>query len=159
MDILYIQSKPILHVVDEGTRYQTGRWLRNIGAKHTWDTLRECWIDTYLGPPEQIIADIGSNFKSQEFKQYASVTGTNIKIVLVEAHHSIGIVKRYHGLLQRIFRIITDEIPDLSKEMALQMAFKAINNTVGLDRLIPILLIYSAYPQITKYNPPSPITT
>ena len=39
------------------------------------------------------------------------------------------------------------------------MAFKAINNTIGPDRLIPILLIYSAYPRITKYNPPSPITT
>ena len=159
VDILYIQSKPILHVVDEGTRYQTGRWLRNIGAKHTWDTLRECWIDTYLGPPEQITADIGSNFKSQEFKQYASVTGTNIKIVPVEAHHSIGIVERYHGPLRRIFRIIADEIPDLSKEMALQMAFKAINDTAGPDGLIPTLLVYGAYPRITEYDPPSPTTT
>jgi F0F1-type ATP synthase membrane subunit b/b' len=37
--------------------------------------------------------------------------------------------------------------------MALQMAFKAINDTIGLDSLIFILLVYSAYPQITEYNP------
>jgi hypothetical protein len=32
------------------------------------------------------------------------------------------------------------------------MAFKAINDIVKLNRLILILLVYSAYPQITKYN-------
>ena len=39
------------------------------------------------------------------------------------------------------------------------MAFKAINNTIGPDRLIPTLLIYGAYPRITEYDPPSPTTT
>jgi hypothetical protein len=33
------------------------------------------------------------------------------------------------------------------------MAFKAINNIIKLNRLILILLVYSAYPQITEYNP------
>jgi hypothetical protein len=36
--------------------------------------------------------------------------------------------------------------------MALQIAFKAINNIVGLNRLVLTLLVYSAYPQITEYN-------
>jgi hypothetical protein len=35
----------------------------------------------------------------------------------------------------------------------LQIAFKAINNTIRLDSLILILLIYSAYLQITKHDP------
>jgi hypothetical protein len=34
------------------------------------------------------------------------------------------------------------------------MAFKAINDTIRLDKLVLTLLIYSAYPQITKHNPP-----
>ena len=33
------------------------------------------------------------------------------------------------------------------------MAFKAINDVVGLNRLVLILLVYSAYLQITKYDP------
>jgi hypothetical protein len=33
------------------------------------------------------------------------------------------------------------------------MAFKAINNIVRLNRLMLRLLIYSIYPQITKYDP------
>jgi hypothetical protein len=32
------------------------------------------------------------------------------------------------------------------------MAFKAINDIVGLNRLVLTLLVYSAYLQITKYN-------
>jgi hypothetical protein len=33
------------------------------------------------------------------------------------------------------------------------MAFKAIDNIVRLDRLVLTLLVYSAYPRITKYDP------
>jgi hypothetical protein len=33
------------------------------------------------------------------------------------------------------------------------MAFKAINDIVGLDGLILILLVYSVYPRITEYDP------
>lgn len=42
MDILYITGKPILHVVDEATRFQTRRWLKDISARHVWDQLRSC---------------------------------------------------------------------------------------------------------------------
>ena len=38
------------------------------------------------------------------------------------------------------------EIPEISKEIALQMAFKAINNTASLKGLVPTLLVFGAYP-------------
>jgi hypothetical protein len=37
------------------------------------------------------------------------------------------------------------------------MAFKAINDIVRLDSLVLILLVYSAYPQITEHDPLSPL--
>ena len=42
VDIMYIDNEPILHVIDEATRFQSTRWLANISARHTWDTLRLC---------------------------------------------------------------------------------------------------------------------
>jgi hypothetical protein len=30
-----------------------------------------CWIDTYLGPPDNIVHDAGKNFASAEFRQHA----------------------------------------------------------------------------------------
>ena len=36
------------------------------------------------------------------------------------------------------------------------MAIKAINNTAGLDRLVPTLLVYGAYLRISKLDPLTP---
>ena len=35
------------------------------------------------------------------------------------------------------------------------MFIKAINNIVKLDEIVPTLLVFGAYLQITKYNTPS----
>jgi hypothetical protein len=45
--------------------------------------------------------------------------GTKVKIVPIEAHNSVGIVERYHGLVQRAYLIIVAEIKGISKEIAL----------------------------------------
>ena len=66
----------------------------------------------------------------------------------------MGIVERYYRLIRRAYSIIIAEIPSISKDMALQMAFKAINDTARLNRLVLTLLVYSAYPRITEHDPP-----
>ena len=38
------------------------------------------------------------------------------------------------------------------------MAVKAVNDTAGLDRLVPTLLVYRAYPRINNLDPPTPFT-
>ena len=50
---------PALHAVDEATRFQTARFLKDISAEIVWDTLRACWIDTYVGPPDMLVHDAG----------------------------------------------------------------------------------------------------
>ena len=39
------------------------------------------------------------------------------------------------------------------------MAVKAINNTASPDGLVPTLLVYGAYPRISKLDPPTPSVT
>jgi hypothetical protein len=112
--------------------------------------LRTCWINTYLGPSDLITYNAGKNFASNKFKQYASVIGVGTKGVLVKAYNSIGIVKRYHSLIQRAYQIIVSEIPELNKDIALQMAFKAINNSAGPNGLVLTLLVFKAYPKIVE---------
>ena len=48
--------------------------------------------------------------------------------------------------LRHVYKIISLELEDISKELTLQIAVKAINNSASLDRLIPTLLVFSAYP-------------
>jgi hypothetical protein len=82
--------------------------------------------------------------------------GINTKSVPLEAHNSIGMVERFHTPLRRIYRIITVELPNIGKEMALQMTFKAINDTAGLDGLVPTLLVFGAYPRMVDSDKPNP---
>ncbi|PVH81303.1 hypothetical protein DL98DRAFT_416855, partial [Cadophora sp. DSE1049] len=118
-----------------------------------------CWIDTYLGPPDTIAHDAGKNFVSNEFRQYAIKVGTATKTVPVEAHNSIGLVERYHGPLRRIYQIILSEIPGINRDLALQMAFKALNDSAGTDGLIPTLLVFGAYPRMAFTDAPAATVT
>jgi hypothetical protein len=81
------------------------------------------------------------------------------KAIPVEAHWSIGLVERAHPALRRAYQIITDECKDIHKELALQMAVKAVNDTAGPDGLVPTLLVYGAYPRISNLDPPAPSVT
>jgi hypothetical protein len=68
-----------------------------------------------------------------------------MKIASVKAHNSVGIVKHYYSPVWCVYSIITTEIYNIDRDMALQMAFKAINDSAGPDSLIPTLLVFSAY--------------
>ena len=68
-------------------------------------------------------------------------------------------VECYYSPLRRVYHIITAELLDISKDIALQIAFKAINDFTGPDGLIPTLLVFGAYLCIVKSNTPNPIVT
>jgi hypothetical protein len=84
-----------------------------------------------------------------------------IKEVPVKAYNSVGQVERYYTPLQHAYEIIQDELKDeqINKEIMLQMAVKAINDSAGPDGIVPTLLVFDAYPRLTKMDPPSPSVT
>jgi len=79
-----------------------------------------------------------------------------VKEVPIKAYNSIKKVEQYYALLRRAYKIIFLELKDASKELTLQIAVKAINDFASLDRLVPTLLVFSAYPQMTNNSPLSP---
>ncbi|KJZ72869.1 hypothetical protein HIM_07813 [Hirsutella minnesotensis 3608] len=155
VDVMHLDSRPVLHAVDLATSFQAGRFLQNISAKETWEALKLCWIDTYLGPPDVITHDAGTNFASSEFQAEAKLLGITCHQVPVEAHWSIGKVERYHAPIRRAYEILKAELKTASAESLLQMAFKSVNDTAGPDGLVPTLLVFGAYPRITVDSPPS----
>ena len=74
----------------------------------------------------------------------------------VKAHNLVGIVERYYGPLCCIYHIIIVELLDIGKDMALQMAFKAINNSTGPNGLTPTLLVFKTYLYIVESDAPNP---
>jgi len=68
-----------------------------------------------------------------------------VKEVPIKVYNSIRKIERYYALLRRVYKIISLKLKDASKELTLQIAIKAINNSAGPDRLVPTLLVFSAY--------------
>ena len=69
-----------------------------------------------------------------------------VKEVPIKAYNNIRKVEWYYMLLYRVYKIISSELKGISKEFTLQIAIKAVNDFASLNRLIPILLVFGAYP-------------
>ena len=68
-----------------------------------------------------------------------------VKEVPIKVYNSIGKVKWYYMPVYYIYKIISSELKGASKELTLQIAIKAVNNSASPDGLIPILLVFGAY--------------
>ena len=69
-----------------------------------------------------------------------------VKEVPVKAYNNIRKVEWYYMPLRRVYKIIFLKLKGVSKELTLQIAVKAINDFTSLNRLVPILLVFSTYP-------------
>jgi hypothetical protein len=96
---------------------------------------------------------------TREFRQYAANMSIEIKTILVKAHHSIEMIKRYHESLRRIYAIIIAEMLTIDPESVLQMSFKTLNDSVELDDLVSTLLMFEAYPRMIESNASSSTIT
>ena len=152
VDIFYIEEKPVLHFIDEATRFQTDKWLKNIIVKNVWNQLRTCWIDIYFGSFDLISADAEKQFVVQKFRHYANNMKIMKKNVSVETHHSIDQIERYHELFRKIYLIIISKIPGMDSDFELQMTLKTVNDSIESHELISILLIFGAYSRMTKLD-------
>jgi hypothetical protein len=155
VNVIYINGKLVLYAVNEAILFQVARFLADIQARTIWNIFKAIWIDTYVGPPDIIITDAGKNFKSSEFVANARILAIEIEEIPVEAHNSIGKIKRYHGPLKRAFEVITADLGiSLAPEYVLQMAVKAVNDTAGHDGFVPTFLMFEIYPRFLPLSPP-----
>jgi hypothetical protein len=75
-----------------------------------------------------------------------------IKIVLIEFHHSIKIIERYHDSLRRVYIIIVFEIFNIDSKSILQLTFKALNDSTDFNDLVSILLMFDTYSRMIEMN-------
>ena len=152
-DVMYINQKPVLHVVDEATHFCAALFLRSMSAADTWNALVRCWSNVYLGPPDYLRIDQGTNFVAKEFKGLAATEGVELLEAPVESPSTMSHVERYHGPLRTAFIKLRNEISFLPKEDILQMAVYCVNNTVGPEGLCPTLCVFGAIPSPARQTP------
>lgn len=154
VDVMYIDGEPVLHIVDEATHFMSACFLRNSSTKEVWASIRKCWINVYLGPPDFLRVDQGSNLVSSEFKESAAGLDIVVLDAPVESPSTMSHVERYHEPLRTAFRKISHHLGGKeTKFNTLQMAVKSVNDTIGPEGLCPTLLVFGAVPRPARVSP------
>ena len=65
----------------------------------------------------------------------------------IEAHASLGLVERYHEPLRSTYRKLKAGFPKVNMHVALACAVKGMNDTLGLEGLVPFSLVFGELPQ------------
>jgi hypothetical protein len=58
--------------------------------------------------------DAGSIFVSQKWKRFTDLSKIKLEQSGAEAHNSLGIGERYHGLLRRVYHKVKKDFPSMS---------------------------------------------
>jgi hypothetical protein len=100
------------------------------------------------------VYNAGKNFTATKFKQLVFSMLIKVKEVPVKAYNSVGLVERYYALLRRAYEILKAELKDkhINKEIILQMAVKAVNDSARPDKIVLTLLVFGSYPRITEID-------
>lgn len=76
----------------------------------------------------------------------------------VKAHNSVEKIKRYHIVVRKVYNMFLVHFPSINKKERLVLTIKSINDTAGPDGLVPTILVFGAYPRISRLERP-PETT
>ena len=142
LDLMWIASKPVLHLIDADTRDSAATFLGGESTEDVWNAFLTCWVSTYVSFPDSVKADHGSLFTSAKWNKHADNSGMAVEITPVESSNSMGVCERYHDALRRIYMKIPRDHPAASMELKLSLATKAMNDTCGPDSLVPSLLVF-----------------
>lgn len=95
------------------------------------------------------IEDMGKSCKKAEIQ---------IRLSNVRSHSSFGIRKRLHEPLMQVFNKVKTDFTSALHDILLNIAVKAMNGTLGENRLVPSKLVFGIIPRfsIKSYDLPGP---
>lgn len=158
IDIMFLEGKAVLHIVDTATRFSAATFLDAHGVTYgqsvngIWLAFVMTWCLVYTGYPNRLRTDQGSAFTSDRWRQLADTNGVKLRLSGIEAHSSLGIGERYHEPLRRIYRKIRYTHPTVSPLYLLKVAVKAMNDTMGENGLVPSRLVFGMIPRFPIIN-------
>ena len=161
LDVMYLDAsrtrrenqKPVLHVVDAGTKFQNAAFLLALDTTTIWNTFITIWASLYVGFPESMLTDQGSVFMSKEWEYNCETASIELRHTGTESHNSLGAGETYHALLRRVYSKTRHEHDGLNPGLCLRISIKAINSTVGPDGLCPQLLVFGVMPRLFGVMP------
>lgn len=152
IDLMWLSGRPVMHIIDTHTLYQTGEFVKYKSAADLWDTVIRCWAKILIGYPNNIRIYYETAFDSEEFRRTAIEAGVALQFSGVELHNSLGVGERYHSTLRRVYNKVQEDHIRITEETALRMAIKVSDDTAGPTGLVPTLYVFGSMPALFKTN-------
>jgi len=67
VNIMYINKKSVLHIINSVIAFQAAKFLHNIEATTVWKALQLCWLNIYTDSSDIIIYNASTNFTAKKF--------------------------------------------------------------------------------------------
>lgn len=147
--IMYYNSRPIIHIVDRGTRFSEARYLRRADAMTFWNIFVQAWSFLYMEHPSSILTDQDSVFMSDQWKGMCCASDIKIQTTGVESHNSLNAGESLHASPRQILRRLERDHSELTDQGHLATAVYIMNRTVNVDGICPMLLVFGMMPPIS----------
>lgn len=155
VDTVFLNGRPLKHIVDEATHFSAAAILKSQSSHEIWKGILRLWVHTFLGPPKFLSFDQGSAYTFNEFKSYAEALGMKMRERPIETPGAIGVVEPYHGPLRAYFKKTRETLSgdQATDDEGVQMAVFSLNSTMGPKGLVPMLLVFGALPRPARTTP------
>jgi hypothetical protein len=125
LDLCYIDSRPVLHITDKDTKYGVSRFVRcssKIQPRRNCGTLFvQAWALAYIGMPDVVMTDRGTQFTSKDFELALSYHGVKQQYTAVKSHHSLGANERAQAVVRLVYLKTRHGHPNFHKNCLLHI--------------------------------------
>ena len=146
MDLKFVDSKPILHLIDHSTRYSAASVIKSKHRDVVISRIFDMWI-MYFGAPQQILSDLGGEFTSDDFRAMGEQLNTTVKTTAAESPWSNGINERHNAILGNMIEKIREDTK-CSLSIAVASAVSSKNALANVYGYSPNQLVFGKNPNL-----------
>lgn len=102
-DSIFINCRPILHMVDESTIFCAAAFFRIQSENEISRNISSLWGYIYIVPPDLLSVDQRFSYISKEMRETLSASEVTLEETPIETPWSIKSLERYHAPLRRAY--------------------------------------------------------
>ena len=144
MDLITIDGKYILHLIDLFTRYSAASVRSSKRQEGIVDAIMKIWI-SYFGKPRKFLADNGGEFANKSYTDMCTSLDIELMKTAAESPWSNGTCERHNGIL-KISILKTMEESGCSIESATAWATSSKNTLSNHDGYSANILVFGRNP-------------
>ena len=145
MDLSFIKGEPVLHLIDQLTRYSMSAVLCDNRAQSVIRATCKNWITTF-GAPEVFLI-VNKEFGNEELTELGEAFNIKVMTTAAESPHVNGICVRYSKVLREMVTKILEEV-SCSLDVAVTWANSARNSLQTVHGFSPAQLVFGFTPML-----------